>query len=1133
MIDRDADGPHQFVRLSAVLAALALAWSCGGDNPTEPPPTPDPPRSTTVTVSPVTVELTALGATVQLSAEVRDRTGQAMAGTNVTWQSSAAAVATVSGSGLVTAAGNGTATVTATSGGASGSAAVTVAQEVSAVAVSSAEDTVVQGNTLRLAAEASDANGHPVAGAAFAWASSDTLVASVDDSGLVTGVAAGDVEISATSSGVTGLAALTVTAPVPTIVEVIPDTVALTALGQTAQLVAEVQDQVGRVMEGQAVAWASTDTLVATVDSAGLVTAAGQGTTPVVATAGDISGEAVVTVTQLSDRDIMVALYEATRGRGWTNSDGWLTDVPLGEWYGVDVNGDGQVVRLHLEGNNLSGPLPTELVGLASLKVLSLYGNALAGPIPAELGHLANLTRLNLTGNEFTGSIPPQLIDLASLEVLNLAYNELTGSIPSELGSLSRLRNLYIAHNELTGSIPPELGNLAALGTLDIFNNNLTGPIPPELGNLANLRRLDLTGNEFTGSIPPQLVDLASLEVLNLAHNELTGPIPPELGTLANLKDLSLSDNNLRGRIPPELGRLSNLSTLLLEQNELSGPVPPELRGLSTLRELGLTHNPGLEGPLPAALTDLTRLSVLLAGGTDLCAPTDAAFQDWLDRVHKRRIAACTEGDPPMAYLTQAVQSREHPVPLVAGEQALLRAFLTANRTTSQGIPALRVRFYVDGRETHVENIPGKSAPIPTELDESSLSKSVNAEIPGRVVQPGLEMVIEVDPDGTLDSSLLGAKRIPETGRLAVDVRAMPLFDLTLIPFIWSETHDSSIVDLVATMAADPESHEMLRSVATLLPVGDLAVTAHEPVLSTTNNAGMLLSQTVGIRAMEGGSGHYLGMMSRPTTGAHGLARRTARSAFSLPHPFVIAHELGHTFDLDHAAACGAMNTDPSFPYPDGSIGTWGYDFHDGGRLVPPVYNDLMGYCNQDYWISDYHFTNALRHRLVDEVAPAAVAAADVTRGLLLWGGIDADTVPYLEPAFVVDAPPALPGSAGTYTATGRTAGGAELFSLSFAMPETSDGDGSSSFAFVLPVRAAWEGSLAAITLVGPGGSFTLDGESDFAMAILRNPRTGQVRGILRDPPASLLAPAAAAAGSLAPGVEMLFSRGIPETAAW
>ena len=98
-------------------------------------------------------------------------------------------------------------------------------------------------------------------------------------------------------------------------------------------------------------------------------------------------------------------------------------------------------------------------------------------------------------------------------------------------------------------------------------------------------------------------------------------------------------------------------------------------------------------------------------------------------------------------------------------------------------------------------------------------------------------------------------------------------------------------------------------------------------------------------------------------------------------------------------------------------------------------------------------------------------------------------------------------------------------------MLEVADSGGHSSFAFVVPADPAWAGALASITLAGPGGTFTLDSESDIPMAILRNPRTGQVRGFLRGPPQ----PAAmdAARQAVGPGVDVLFSRGIPGAEAW
>ncbi len=196
------------LRLSVVLATVVLANGCGeGDDPAQ----PEPARPTTVTVTPATAELTALGASVQLSARVLDQNGQAMAGANVTWASSDAAVATVNPNGLVTAVGIGGATVTATAGAASGEAVVTVMQAPSSVVVSPPADSVAVGDTLRLVAEAFDQNENRVESVEFTWSSSDSSVATVDGSGLVRGVAEGVASVTATAASARGTAGITVT----------------------------------------------------------------------------------------------------------------------------------------------------------------------------------------------------------------------------------------------------------------------------------------------------------------------------------------------------------------------------------------------------------------------------------------------------------------------------------------------------------------------------------------------------------------------------------------------------------------------------------------------------------------------------------------------------------------------------------------------------------------------------------------------------------------------------------------------------------------------------------------------------------------------------------------------------------
>ena len=190
------------------LSGLTWAAACGDDT-TEPPP--EPPRASTIAVSPDATEFTALGATAQLSTEVRDQNGQVMSGATVNWTSSSPGVATVSAAGLVTAVGNGSTTITASAGAVSGSAAVTVAQEASKVVVSPAADTVPVGDNVRLAAEVQDANGHAVAGeASLTWSSSDPLVATVDESGLVSGVALGMATITAAAASLQATAQVTV-----------------------------------------------------------------------------------------------------------------------------------------------------------------------------------------------------------------------------------------------------------------------------------------------------------------------------------------------------------------------------------------------------------------------------------------------------------------------------------------------------------------------------------------------------------------------------------------------------------------------------------------------------------------------------------------------------------------------------------------------------------------------------------------------------------------------------------------------------------------------------------------------------------------------------------------------------------
>ncbi len=78
----------------------------------------------------------------------------------------------------------------------------------------------------------------------------------------------------------------------------------------------------------------------------------------------------------------------------------------------------------------------------------------------------------------------------------------------------------------------------------------------------------------------------------------------------------------------------------------------------------------------------------------------------------------------------------------------------------------------------------------------------------------------------------------------------------------------------------------------------------------------------------------------------------------------IALHELGHQHGRPHAP-CEVPDPDPSYPYPDGQIGRWGFDPRNRTLVAPEGASDFMSYC-APAWISDYTFRALLeRSQLV------------------------------------------------------------------------------------------------------------------------------------------------------------------------
>ena len=126
----------------------------------------------------------------------------------VTWTSNNSSIASVDNYGIVTAQGGGTTTIVATCGGKTAYCNVTVTVPVSSVTLNKTELSLKEGTSEALTATVNpdDATDRTVT-----WTSSNSSVATVDNTGKVTAIAPGSAQITAASGGKSAVCTVTVT----------------------------------------------------------------------------------------------------------------------------------------------------------------------------------------------------------------------------------------------------------------------------------------------------------------------------------------------------------------------------------------------------------------------------------------------------------------------------------------------------------------------------------------------------------------------------------------------------------------------------------------------------------------------------------------------------------------------------------------------------------------------------------------------------------------------------------------------------------------------------------------------------------------------------------------------------------
>jgi Leucine-rich repeat (LRR) protein len=270
----------------------------------------------------------------------------------------------------------------------------------------------------------------------------------------------------------------------------------------------------------------------------------------------------------------------------------------------------GNLLRLELGHNSLTGQIPNQLFSNQRLQAIRLNNNLLTGPIPS-FANGATLQIVDLSNNPGLVGDTTAIFGSLQSSMTQFSCNNCTFSGPLSDAAVASLRNLETLELEnagVGGSLPAALGSLTGLTTLNLINNGLSGTIPQSLTSSSNIKKLLLAKNLLSASLTSFTGE--SLEILSLDENlAITGSLSVFFSTVSKtLAEFYCEKCSIPGTIPGQLLReLSNLRALKLEAVGLGGSLPAQFGVLSKLTSLELGGN-SLVGSIPEAIADLPQL---------------------------------------------------------------------------------------------------------------------------------------------------------------------------------------------------------------------------------------------------------------------------------------------------------------------------------------------------------------------------------------------------------------------------------------------------------------------------------------------------------------------------------------------
>ncbi len=405
---------------------------------------------------------------------------------------------------------------------------------------------------------------------------------------------------------------------------------------------------------------------------------------------------------------------------------------------------------------------------------------------------------------------------------------------------------------------------------------------------------------------------------------------------------------------------------------------------------------------------------------------------------------------------------------LVAGKSAVLRAFVNATQAGIGGV-IVRATASVNGVTLGTLDLSAPTS-IPTTDSATNLASTYWGILPKEWIKTGLEIRLAVDAGRNVKES----NEANNTQILKPAVGTGNKLYLTMVPII--QGGKTAVVLSAAELA------ELKSAIMRYWPLADVDIQVRAPY--TIKSDGM--NELVSLRNADGSKRYYYGFEES----CCGVGYVGFPVAAGNANPRTVAHELGHNFGQLHAP-CGPTDVDLNYPYPDGRIGSWGFDPRDNSLVDPSKYYDLMSYCGPD-WVSDYMYSKV---QLFLEKNPPLDKANTPASDLLLVSGTVTNGQISLEPLKRITGVASAP-QAGAYHLTLETASGLKQVSFDSQRAIHEDASGKtidkSHFSFTMPDP----GSISKLT-ISQDGAVKLEQSANVGMARVQSvqPTTVQRNG--------------------------------------